>query len=109
MARRISFAAAAMIALGFAPGDADARNASAAHQFCAMQWASDRARMTDCVDRQIDGARDVVRYLDWAKASPGPDGRHVIDMFELCNGRWAPDFEQVSACLRARSLIAPPQ
>ncbi|MEL7464038.1 MAG: hypothetical protein AAFN79_08230 [Pseudomonadota bacterium] len=86
-----------------------AETRSAAHQFCAMQWASDQARMTDCVGRQIDGARSIVRYLDWAKASPGPDGRHVVDTFEFCSNRWSPDFHRVDACLRARALIAPPE
>ena len=51
-----------------------AQERSAAHEFCAMQWASDPPRMSNCVSRQIDGALSIVRYLDWAKASPGPDG-----------------------------------
>ena len=81
---------------------------SDAHQFCAMQWASDEAKRSQCVRRQIEGAQSIVRYLDWAKASPGPDGQHVIGVFELCRGKWAPDYYLVDNCLRARALIRPP-
>lgn len=81
---------------------------SDAHRFCAMQWASDEARLHECVGRQIAGAQIVVRYLDWAKVSAGPDGEHVIGMFEECRGLWAPDYHLVAECLRAGALIAPP-
>ena len=82
---------------------------SDAHRFCAMQWASDEPRRSECVRLQIAGAQSVVRYLDWAKASAGPDGRHVVGVFEFCRDRWSPDYHLVDACLRARALIAPPE
>lgn len=78
------------------------------HQFCAMQWASDEAKRSQCVRRQIEGAQSITRYLDWAKASAGPDGQHVIDVFEICRDRWAPDYYLVDNCMRARAMIRPP-
>lgn len=104
----------ALIALAYAAqlglqGAAAAAERSAAHDFCAMQWASEPAMLNQCVSRQIAGAQSVVRYLDWAKASPGPDGQHVVDTFELCRSKWAPDYYLVDNCLRARALIAPPK
>lgn len=98
-------AAAALLVAEPRPAEADE---SVAHRFCAMQWASDRTRMAECVAAQIAGAQVVVRYLDWAKASPGPDGQHVVGVFELCSDLWTPDYAMVAACLRARALIAPP-
>ena len=82
---------------------------SDAHRFCDMQWASEVEKRSACVRQQIAGAQNIVRYLDWAKVSPGPDGQHVVDTFELCQNRWAPDFHMVDQCLRARALIAPPE
>lgn len=105
-----SWFAAGILAAAFmatVSGRASAQD-SDAHRFCAMQWASDKERMSECVSRQIAGAQSVVRYLDWAKASPGPDGQHVVGVFEFCRDRWAPDYAMVDACLRARALIAPP-
>ena len=101
----------AVVALAFSAqtGLAQSNGRSAAHDFCGMQWASDTAKMNQCVSRQIAGAQSIVKYLDWAKASPGPDGQHVVDTFELCREKWAPDFYLVDNCLRARALIAPPQ
>lgn len=79
------------------------------HQFCAMQWASDEPKRDQCVRRQIEGAQSIARYLDWAKASAGPDGQHVTGVFELCRQKWAPDYYLVDNCLRARAMIRPPE
>ncbi|MGB0505614.1 MAG: hypothetical protein ACPGGK_05405 [Pikeienuella sp.] len=82
--------------------------ASEAHQFCAMSWASAPAQFERCVNQQIRGAQSVTRYLDWAKATDGPDSMHVIRTFELCRRRWSPDYGRIDNCLRARAGIAPP-
>lgn len=109
MARLAMLASAfSTLLAGFGPAAA-AETRSAAHEFCGMQWASDQHRMSQCVSRQIAAAQSIVRYLDWAKASPGPDGQHVVDTFEFCRLRWSPDFHRVDICLRARALIAPPE
>lgn len=104
-----AFAACLVLAVSWSSGGALAQQRSAAHEFCAMQWASEDAKRAQCVNRQISAVQSIVRYLDWAKASPGPDGEHVVSTFEFCQGRWAPDFYLVDNCLRARALIAPPQ
>ncbi len=81
---------------------------SAAHAFCRMSWASQPDRMTSCVNAQIAGAKSVVRWLDWAKSSGDPAALHILATFEACSQRWSPDYEQIEACLRAGSPLAPP-
>ena len=81
---------------------------SAAHVFCRMSWGSQPDRMTACVNAQIAGARSVVRWLDWAKKSADPAAQFIITTFESCSERWAPDYQQIDACLRAGSPLSPP-
>lgn len=82
---------------------------STAHVFCRMSWASQPDQMTDCVNAQIDGARSVIRWLDWAKTSGDPAALHILSTFEACSLRWNPDYQQIDACLRAGSPLSPPE
>lgn len=82
--------------------------ASPVHDLCLMSWASDPDARRQCVAEQIEGAQIVARYLDWAKESAGPDGRHVVDTYELCQSMWLPDYAMMGACLKQRAAIGPP-
>ncbi len=95
----------ALYAVAPSPGLAEE---SAAHAFCRMSWASQPDRLKRCVNAQISGAKSVVRWLDWAKTSGDPAALYIITTFEECQKRWSPDYQQIDACLRAGSPLAPP-
>lgn len=82
---------------------------SAAHVFCHMNWASQPDKLTECVNAQIDGARSVIRWLDWAKQSSDPAALHIISTYEACSARWSPDFHLIETCLRAGTPLTPPE
>jgi esterase/lipase len=91
-----------------APFAAKVASASPVHDLCLMSWASDPDARRTCVEQQIEGAQTVARYLDWAKESAGADGRHVVETYELCQSMWLPDYSMMSACLKERAAIGPP-
>lgn len=95
----------ALVIAAPAPGQAEE---SAAHVFCRMSWASQPDRLTACVNAQIAGAKSVVRWLDWAKRTNDPAALHIISTFEDCSARWAPDYQQIDACLRDGTPLSPP-
>ena len=61
-----------------------------------------------CVAAQIQGAREVVRYLTWAKTSSDAATTHIIELSEDCARLWSPDYAAIAACLKSRAAISPP-